>query len=114
MLISWLTSLQNLNKVYMFLCTKLYNFPQNFKISLQVPTFPSKELPKFPTFSNLAYIPDPGGQFPTFSHCAYIPDPGGGGGVLVQRSIQECAIENGSQNQLPGLMLNSYSLQKLV
>ena len=40
----------NLNTVYMFLCKKRHNFPPNSKISLQIPTFPSKELPKFPTF----------------------------------------------------------------
>ena len=30
----------------------MHNFPWNSKISLQIPTFPGKELPKFPTFSH--------------------------------------------------------------
>ena len=45
----------NLNTVYIFLCTKMYNFPPNFKISLQIPTFPSKELPQFLTFSHCVW-----------------------------------------------------------
>ena len=36
----------------------MHNFPANSKISLQIPTFLGKELPKFPTFSHCVYSID--------------------------------------------------------
>ena len=36
----------------MFLCTNMHNFTLNTNISLQMPIFPGKELPQFPTFSH--------------------------------------------------------------